>query len=75
MYDARVSIVLISNHVGSGSEAHCLDGEYLTAFTTSSTVTILKDNNPGECPFINIGSSADAVAAVMSSIFLSMKSW
>ena len=34
-----------ANQVGVGSEAHCSDGDNLTAFTTSSTVTVLKDDN------------------------------
>lgn len=48
IYSARVSISSFSNHIGSGSEAHGFDGDDLTAFTTLSPITVLKDDNPGE---------------------------
>ena len=41
-YGTKVSITSFSNHVSSGSEAHLLDGDDLTAFTTSFTVTALR---------------------------------
>ena len=70
-----VSFAPFSHQVGSGSKADCLDGDDLTAFTTSSTVTVLKDDSLRACISTNVDWSADMVSGLASSLFLSMKPW